>query len=217
MRRQDEHLVFSTTRQARNEKCLNKDTIVRNCLSGVKIKKPKSLFALLMPAKWGIEKEILNRLGVPNRNIFTIERVPSIWLYQKRLGLQVTPYPMDAELAIEFIDADRKALFDLIYLDFFSRPTFSQHRVIKKIFAYRMLKVPGGTLMLTFGKNRSRQEVREWTSAISDPNQDVPTKKIVQVMINKYGYPTPKILKDFVYISKTGRRYLHYVTTLVKF
>lgn len=171
-----------------------------------------------MPCLHGPEISILQSKKVPNRNLVAIERDPATWKeIRDRLGFDVGPAPLEANEAIDHIYAKHEDGFDLIYLDFFSRPTFSHLQMLQKIFSFKMIR-NGGKLILTFGKGRCRPEVREMNDMLLKRNEVLPTKTEILAAAEISRHQAPKWIKNHEYRSSAGgNRVIHFITTEAQF
>lgn len=212
-----ENEIFRTKR-GRNRRFKEKNSVICPILESIKVVRPASWTAILMPCLHGPELAILKNKKVPNRNLWAIERDPQTWRDIKRtLGLNVGPEPLEASEAVEHIAAECENGFDLIYLDFFSRPNFSHLRMLQKIFTFRMLK-PGAKLVLTFGKGRCRPEVQELNDMLLGKGEVLPTKTEVLAAAELSKHRPPKWMRNHQYRSIAGgNRVIHYVTTEAQF
>lgn len=187
-------------------------------LEGIQILKPETWKAILMPCLHGPEISILQNKCVPCSNLIAIERDPRTWKeIRDRLRFDVGPEPLEANEAIDHIAAKHDDGFDLIYLDFFSRPTFSHLQMLQKIFTFKMIR-KGGKLILTFGKGRCRPEVREINDMLLDRNEVLPTKTEILAAAEISRHHPPKWIKNHEYRSSAGgNRVIHFITTEAQF
>jgi hypothetical protein len=171
-----------------------------------------------MPCLFGPEISIIKNKGVPSKNIVAIERDPQTWKEIRiRHGFDVGPAPLEANEAIDHIYAKHEDGFDLIYLDFFSRPTFSHLQMLQKIFAFQMIR-KGGKLILTFGKARCRPEVRDMNNMLLRGAELLPTKTEILAATEITNHRRPRWQKNHEYRSIAGgNRVIHYVTTEAQF
>lgn len=171
-----------------------------------------------MPCLHGPEISILLNKGVPCWNLVAIERDPRTWKeIRDRLGFDVGPGPLEANEAIDHIYAKHEDGFDLIYLDFFSRPTFSHLQMLQKIFSFGMIK-KGGKLILTFGKGRCRTEVRDMNNMLLKNGEILPTKTEILAAAEISSHRAPEWMRNHEYKSSAGgNKVIHYVTTEAQF
>lgn len=205
-------------RRERDRRCREKNSVICPILERISINSPSSWKAVLMPCLHGPEISILKAKNVPNENIVAIERDPDTWREIKsRHGFDVGPAPLEANEAIEHIYASHEDGFDLIYLDFFSRPTFSHLQMLQKIFTFRMLR-KNGKFILTFGKGRCRPEVREMNDMLLKSGEALPTKTEILAATEISGHRRPRWIKNHEYRSSAGgNRVIHYITTECQF
>lgn len=175
---------FSISREARDRFCKTKDAALLPILEDISILDPRSFRAILMPSLYGIEGRFLVDKGVSARNIFAVEdnsverdfdthdeivncRLPD---RQEMKGMMTTSRPMRLPGALdEAWFALGEGPVNLIYLDFLSQPDPRTHYVgcLRKIVKGPML-VPGGVLILNFGRSRCRHEVAEFNRVLDE-------------------------------------------------
>lgn len=160
--------IFAVSQRQRDRRCRPKDSRTLPILSRILIRRPRSFHAILMPNCYGPEVQILRERGVPDRNVWAIEREREDLVKMRRiLDINLLPRPMDVDEALDHIWAVQPKN-NLIYLDFFSQPTLHSHiQALLKVFSLGggMLK-PGGKLLLTFGRNRCRSQSRDLNQAL---------------------------------------------------
>lgn len=205
-------------RRLRERRCREKNSVICPMLERIRIQSPRDWKAILMPCLHGPEIEIFRAKGVPNGNIVAIERDPSTWREIKnRHGFDVGPEPLEANEAIDHIYARHPDGFDLIYLDFYSRPTFAHLQMLQKIFTFQMIR-KGAKLILTFGKGRCRPEVREINDMLLKRNETLPTKTEILAATELSKHRPPSWIKNHEYLSRAGdNRVVHYLTTEAQF
>jgi len=202
----------------RHTRFKEKNSVICPILEKIRIESPGSWKAILMPCLHGPEISILKSKGVPSANIVAIERDPDTWrMIKSRHGFDVGPAPLEANEAIDHIYAKHEGGFDFIYLDFFSRPTFSHLQMLQKIFSFRMIR-KGGKLILTFGRNRCRPEVREMNDMLLRGKELLPTKVWILAAAEISRHRHPKRIKNHEYKSSVGGNVnVHYITTEAQF
>lgn len=211
------HIARWKSAEVRSQKSRPKDLITLKVLESLKVGKDFS--AILMPCLHGIELEQLEVSGASARRLFAIERVAGVWSEMKRQGrVRVTPKPMDAQVAIDFIQAEHPEGFNFIYGDFLGYPDFTHLEFLVKVFALKMVK-PGGTMLLTFGRNRCRKIVSQWNAILRriDGRRTVPTPSYVDMALEITGHRKYRNLIEHPYKSRNGSRTLTYVATEVRF
>lgn len=204
-------------KRIRDRRCKEKNSVICPILEAMKVPNPLKWKAILMPCLHGPEVPIFLGKGVPRQNLVAIERDPATWReIQRTLDLDVGPEPLEANEAIEHIAAKHEDGFDLVYLDFFSRPTFSHLQMLQKLFSFKMLK-PGAKLILTFGKGRCRPEVQQLNDMLNCQGQVLPTKVEVLAAAEISNHRPPRWIKNHNYLSKVGGNVIRYVTTEAQF
>lgn len=205
------------SRALREMKCREKDAVTRKIMGRLRI--GPDFRAILMPCLHGIELGILEARGVSPDRIFAIERVDRNWQDMRREGrVTLTPWPMDASLAVDHIQADNPGGLDFIYGDFLGPPNFSHGEFLRKVFALRMIR-PGGKLLLTFGLTRCRPVVKEWNDALlrAGRSEEIPTRLYVDAALEMTGHPRYRRFVPHPYRSRVGKASLRYVATEIDF
>jgi hypothetical protein len=185
--------VFSLNRKTRDAFARNKDAVLLPILEDIDIPEPDGFTALLMPALYGIEAFHLVDRGVPASNLFAIENNrhgPGIHEEiracqredrQELYGMRTTRTPQSllpalAEARLEL------GVFDLIYLDFLSQPDKSTLAGLRAVFRAEML-APGGTLILTFGRNRTSRNTAGWNKRLRCAAEETGLANEVQLLV----------------------------------
>jgi hypothetical protein len=213
----DQDTLVWRSKRLRDSRCGEKDAITRGIIG--KMKGGSGFRAILMPCLHGIEVGILSGLGVKPGGIFAIERVDKNWRDMKKMGrVTLTPRPMDAHVAVDYIEAAAPGGFDLIYGDFLGQPDFTHAEFLYKIFALGMIR-PGGKLLLTFGLNRCRKLTKEFNDMLIRIGKTdfVPTRHYVEAAVELAGHRKPRRIREHPYQSSAGNSVLHYVATEVDF
>jgi hypothetical protein len=201
--------LFAVSQKERDSRFKNKDGKTCPIIKEIKIPEPASFHAILMPNCYGPELRILSRKGVPDKNIWAIERsAKDLNKMRKVLGVNLLSRPMDADEAIDRIWV-MQPKNDLIYLDFFSQPDLPNHYwLFYKIFTLGggMLK-PGGKLVLTYGKNRCRAEAKDLNDILMKNGgwKKVP-QHYVDLALEKSGHRPYKSVKIHEYDSGSYKR-----------
>jgi hypothetical protein len=162
-----------------------------------------------MPNCYGPELRILQQKGVPDKNVWAIERsAKDLKKMRKILGVNLLSRPMDADEAIDRIWT-MQPKNNLIYLDFFSQPDLPNHYwLFYKIFMLGggMIK-PGGKLLLTYGKNRCRTEAKDFNNILMKSGgwKQVP-RHYVDLALEKSGHRKYKSVKIHDYVSASPKK-----------
>jgi hypothetical protein len=207
---------FHHDQHTRDVRCKPKDAISKPLIEGLKIANPQEFHALLMPALFGPEVEILLRKGVPTGNIWCVENVPFVHRRLLERGFRLTPKPQKLALALDFIEASASAKFDLIYIDLYGVPDLSLHQALKKILHLRMLK-DDSLLMITVGKGRCQRlysvlnrEIERHTGLF------LPTRIFIERLVVGH-YPLPAISEKRYFSSEGGNKKISFLTTIARF
>lgn len=208
---------FFRQKDERDSRCKEKNSVICPILRRIKVDRPYAWKAILMPCLHGPELAILRSKKVPAKNIVAIENDRETWgEIRLRHGLDCGAAPLEANLAVEEISCRHEDGFNLIYLDFFSRPTFSHLQMLQKIFSFKMLK-PGAKLILTFGKGRCRPGARELNEMLLKDGEILPTKTEVLAAAEISRHPAPRWIRNHHYRSAAGNSLTRYVTTEAQF
>jgi hypothetical protein len=202
----------------RDRRCKEKNSVICPILEGIEIKAAKLWKAILMPCLHGPEISILLSKGIPRKNIVAIERDPDTWEeIRDRHAFDMGHGPLEANEAIDHIYAAHEDGFNLIYLDFFSRPTFSHLQMLQKIFSFGLIR-KGGKLILTFGKGRCRTEVRDMNNMLLKNGEILPTRTEILAAAEISRHRSPRWMRDHEYKSSAGgNKVIHYITTEAQF
>lgn len=237
-----ESTAFSLSREARNRFCREKDQVLRPILKELGPKDPSSFTAILMPSLYGLEAYHLVEQGVPTHNLFAIEDNSAEETFdppqnvheeivhcrrpdrQELTGMRTTDRPARVLPALdEAWYAFGKRPFNLIYLDFLSQPNVETHyRCLKKILHVPML-VPGGTLILNFGRNRCYHVTVEFNRNLARLARvcgiSTTRDKLAEVLVGSVLATTTKLEARAIY-SKSYISYpvrIKFTTTVAKF
>lgn len=215
-RTSSEYETFFGSKSVRAQRCKAKDDVIKSILGRLDVRRLKEYAALLMPCLYGPELSILRALPIPKKTLFAIEREPTIFKDMRRkLDVRMPPFPMNASMALDYIEAEHASGFHLIYLDFLSRPDWDHLEMLEKIFRFGMLRTRS-KLILTFGRNRSHAS----TKALNDlllqrrPQAILPTDSFIRLMIEKTGHRSYRKIANHPY--KSFRNFT-YVTTEADF
>jgi len=195
--------IFATSKRERDRRHGGKDAETCPIIQGIRIRKPEEFHAILMPNCYGPELDILKDKGIPDKNIWAIERERENFNKMKRvLSVRMLNRPMDVSEALDHIWT-LQPKNDLIYLDFYSQPNILRHfPALCKIFLLGggMIK-PGGKLILTFGRNRCHPHVRDLNNAMGRLGWRHVPEHWVDLVIEMTGHQGYKGLKIHEYSS----------------
>jgi hypothetical protein len=188
-----------------------KDEIILPILEAVKV--TKRFKAILMPAEFGPEVDILSSQGVPLRNMWAIERDPKTYKKIKKKGLRV------ASAALEIKDAINEMLFidpgpyGLVYLDPFGKPSFEHFESLIALMEGNHIK---GTLIYnccpTARCPAPRQ--KEFTAMLKDFSEKHDVNLVTAMVLCAAQQTDAKIsnIKTDKYLSKTGNKMIKFHT-----
>ena len=157
-----EHNIFNMSRPQRDAMCAMKDSIIVPLLEGLEIADPVCYHALLMPCLHGPELRVLRARGVPDGNLWALEKDPRVWAEMRRaLPVRMLSGPMHSAASMPHVCAEMARTgkrFDLVYLDYFGQPADEHLKALTFLFKLRML-AERADLILTFAANRCARHV----------------------------------------------------------
>ena len=235
-----EQTSFTSSRVQRDHFCKCKDAILLPILRGINIINSANFHAILMPALYGAEAFHLVSRGIPASNLFSIENnsvengfdvhseivACNLPDRQELKGMRTTGKPERLSRALDeaYWCFDGQP-YNLIYLDFLSRPDYETHyrNGLLKIMKAGML-AKDSTMILNFGKNRCRRLTAEFNNDLIDAvdiagidtEGSVPTEVYIGAAIKESRHQPYKEMFTKSYLSKEGR-VIEYSTTVVKF
>lgn len=208
--------TFFADQQQRDLRCIDKDRVVVDALLKLNIT-PKHFRAILMPSLHGPEFRWLRERGVPARNLFLIERDPTIWREFKTairfVGCSTTPKPMAAYQAVDHAPLEPH---DLVYLDYFNQPDYCHLRTLVKLFRLDLID-RRTRLLVTFGKNRVGSDN---FGTIINPRlrADAPGQAYVEAALTtSRAHLTIRKIVNHRYVTSMGIHPANFVTTEVAF
>jgi len=211
-------LNFFHDRKSRELRSQDKNKVVSTILGPYLIENPLSFKVLLMPGLFGPELSILKAKGVPDSNIWALERDPEVFRRFVKMypHINTTSNPMTASQAIDDISLEERK-FDLVYLDFYGVADFEVRRSLQKIFDFKMINSPS-LLMVTTGKMRCATFIKKFNDEMLKRTKEKWINSIYIKGLSGLNYCVKKIL-DYPYYSlntKAKKRFV-YVTTAAYF
>jgi hypothetical protein len=195
--------LFASDVETRNQRCVAKDMIVRDVIR--KLDVSPTFTAILMPAAYGPEVEILESRGVRRSNMFAIEREPAVRRIQEAQGLRVPPKAMTSDHAVDCVPFEH---VDFCYLDFLGRPSTSHLETIRKLVRLNLL-VEGSCFLVTLGVNRGDG----FSCPMSVDGQVIPGTAYLRAAVKWARGLQPKSATNHEYTSVTDKHAARYLTT----